>query len=112
VVCVEMEAAALYAYAAARQRDVVCFAHITNTMALAGNDFEKGESNGADAALQIAAAMTSSGWWGRLCAPFCPRSTKATGDRPLYCTWVSAHPSRPQCPGRAPRHPGPDQDAG
>ncbi len=55
-VCVEMEAAALYAYAAARHRDVVCLAHITNTMALAGNDFEKGEANGARAALTIAAA--------------------------------------------------------
>ena len=36
--CVEMEAAALYAYGAARQRDVVCFAHITNSMAVNGND--------------------------------------------------------------------------
>lgn len=54
VVCVEMEAAALYAYAAARSRDVVCLAHITNTMALAEKDFEKGEANGAHAALAIA----------------------------------------------------------
>lgn len=56
VVCVEMEAAALYSYAAARNRDVVCFAHITNTMALADKDFEKGEANGAHAALTIAEA--------------------------------------------------------
>jgi len=53
VVCVEMEAAALYAYAAARNRDVVCFAHITNTMALTDNDFEKGIANGAHGALAI-----------------------------------------------------------
>jgi len=54
--CVEMEAAALYAYAAARNRDVVCLAHVTNTMALTGDDFEKGEANGARAALTVAAA--------------------------------------------------------
>jgi len=56
VVCVEMEAAALYAYAAARSRDVVCLAHITNSMALTDNDFEKGQGNGAHAALAIAEA--------------------------------------------------------
>jgi uridine phosphorylase len=37
---VEMEAAALYAYATARGRDVVCIAHVTNTMATHGDDFE------------------------------------------------------------------------
>lgn len=57
VVCVEMEAAALYAYAAARGRTVVCLAHITNTMAVTERDFEKGEGNGAYAALMIAEAV-------------------------------------------------------
>ncbi|MHB1612805.1 MAG: nucleoside phosphorylase [Actinomycetes bacterium] len=57
-VCVEMEAAALYAYAAARGRDVVCLAHITNTMAVTGEDFEKGAANGAPAALDLAAAIS------------------------------------------------------
>ena len=42
VLCVEMEAAALDAYACARARDVVCLGHLTNTMAVAGDDFEKG----------------------------------------------------------------------
>jgi uridine phosphorylase len=60
IVCVEMEAAALYAYGAARQRDVVCFAHITNSMAVNGNDFEKGAANGALSALQIAEAAARS----------------------------------------------------
>lgn len=50
-VCVEMEAAALYAYAAARGRDVVCLAHMTNTMAVAGDDFDKGADNGVTASL-------------------------------------------------------------
>ena len=54
--CVEMEAAALYAYAAARTRDVVCLAHITNTMAVIGDDFEKGDGNGVPAALTVAHA--------------------------------------------------------
>ncbi len=54
--CVEMEAAALYSYATARDRDVVCLAHLTNTMATLGDDFEKGPNNGAPAALAVARA--------------------------------------------------------
>jgi uridine phosphorylase len=57
-VCVEMEAAALYAYAAARGRDVIALAHVTNTMAIDGDDFEKGHANGATAALALTAAIT------------------------------------------------------
>ena len=44
---VEMEAAALYAFAQARRRDVLCFAHVTNRMARVEGDFEKGEADGA-----------------------------------------------------------------
>jgi uridine phosphorylase len=55
--CVEMESAALYAYAAARNREVLCLAHVTNTMAVAGDDFEKGHANGATAALAMTAAI-------------------------------------------------------
>jgi len=56
VVCVEMEAAGLYAYAAARGVAVVCFAHITNTMATAGDDFEKGAEYGVHEAVAVAVA--------------------------------------------------------
>ena len=56
-VAVEMEAAALYAYAVARGRDVLCVAHVTNTMATEGDDFDKGESDGAEAALRVIAAI-------------------------------------------------------
>jgi uridine phosphorylase len=56
--CVEMEAAALYAYATARDLDVICFAHITNTMATAGDDFEKGLHNGALEALTVARTVS------------------------------------------------------
>lgn len=53
VLAVEMEAAALYAFATARGRAVLCFAHITNQMAQAGADFEKGPQNGATEALGL-----------------------------------------------------------
>lgn len=56
VACVEMEAAGLYAYAAARGAAVVCFAHITNTMATAGDDFEKGADDGVHSAMAVAVA--------------------------------------------------------
>ncbi|MDT7951016.1 MAG: nucleoside phosphorylase [Acetobacteraceae bacterium] len=54
---VEMEAAALYAFATASRRPVVCFAHVTNTMGQqAGPDFEKGEAAGALDALRLISA--------------------------------------------------------
>ena len=57
VLAVEMEAAALYAFAAARRRPVVCFAHVTNTMARDDGDFEKGEAAGAPASLAVVQAV-------------------------------------------------------
>jgi purine-nucleoside phosphorylase len=42
--CVEMEAAALYAFARVKNKQVVCFAHLTNTMAQTEGDFEKGRN--------------------------------------------------------------------
>jgi len=53
---VEMEAAALYAFARARSRAVLCFAHVTNRMAQSEGDFEKGEAGGASASLDVIAA--------------------------------------------------------
>src|SRR5262249_19608235 len=53
---VEMEAAALYAFARARQRRVLCFAHVTNQMAVIEGDFEKGEADGARDSLDVIAA--------------------------------------------------------
>ena len=57
VVAVEMEASALYAFAQVRGLDVLCLAHVTNTMAVAGDDFEKGEADGAVDALELVAAV-------------------------------------------------------
>lgn len=57
IAAVEMEAAALYALATARHRDVLCLAHVTNSMATGGDDFEKGEDGGAPGALALVAAV-------------------------------------------------------
>lgn len=57
IAAVEMEAAALYAFATARHRDVLCLAHVTNSMATGGDDFEKGEDGGAPDALALVAAV-------------------------------------------------------
>jgi uridine phosphorylase len=58
---VEMEAAALYAFARACHRPVVCFAHVTNQMAQVEGDFEKGEANGTRDALELL-AVTARAW--------------------------------------------------
>jgi uridine phosphorylase len=54
---VEMEAAALYAFAAARARPVICFALVTNQMAQIDGDFEKGPAAGAEQALALVDAV-------------------------------------------------------
>ena len=59
ITCVEMEAAALYAYAQASGANVVCMAHITNTMAVNGSDFEKGADKGVHSALALARAVAA-----------------------------------------------------
>jgi uridine phosphorylase len=53
ILAVEMEAAALYCFAAAKGAAVLCLAHVTNTMAQAGADFEKGEADGTRDALTV-----------------------------------------------------------
>lgn len=53
LLAVEMEAAALYAFAAARGNAVVCFAHVTNQMGQIEGDFEKGAENGTADALAV-----------------------------------------------------------
>jgi uridine phosphorylase len=50
---VEMEAAALYTFARAAGVRVLCLAHVTNTMGQSGDDFEKGEADGARDALAV-----------------------------------------------------------
>jgi uridine phosphorylase len=57
VLAVEMEAAALYTFARARGKAVLCLAHVTNTMGQAEQDFEKGEFDGTTDALQVLATV-------------------------------------------------------
>lgn len=56
VLAVEMEAAALYAFAEAFGQPVVCFAHVTNQMATIEGDFEKGAFAGSLRALNVVTA--------------------------------------------------------
>ena len=57
ILAVEMEAAALYAFARATNKNVLCLAHVTNTMAVAEQDFEKGEADGTVDALRVLEAV-------------------------------------------------------
>lgn len=72
-VAVEMEAAALYAFARAQRREVICFAHVTNQLAQIEGDFEKGEADGATATLAILRAVA--GAWRNLPAGRVPGLT-------------------------------------
>lgn len=71
ILAVEMEAAALYAFAAARRKPVLCFAHVTNQMAVTAGDFEKGEADGSAASLEVI-AVAARRW---------RRSNSAAGER-------------------------------
>ena len=62
ILAVEMEAAALYAFATARRQRVLCVAHVTNQMGRADGDFEKGEANGARDALRLIEAIVGPAW--------------------------------------------------
>jgi uridine phosphorylase len=53
LLAVEMEAAALYAFAQARAQPVLCFAHVTNQMGRIEGDFEKGAADGTSDALVL-----------------------------------------------------------
>lgn len=50
---VEMEASALYAFSKAKSKPVVCYAHLTNSMAQKNGDFEKGVENGSLTSLEL-----------------------------------------------------------
>ena len=61
ILAVEMEAAALYAFAKARGRSVLCFAHVTNQMGRIEGDFEKGVADGAEESLRT--SSLAAGRW-------------------------------------------------
>src|SRR5450830_338471 len=57
VLAVEMEAAALYTFARSAGVQVLCLAHVTNTMGQTEQDFEKGEADGTADALRVLEAI-------------------------------------------------------
>jgi purine-nucleoside phosphorylase len=59
IIAVEMEAAALYAFAQARAVPVLCLAHVTNRMAQVEGDFEKGDADGSTASLAALFAIAA-----------------------------------------------------
>jgi uridine phosphorylase len=69
ILAVEMEAAALYAFAQARGRSVLCIAHVTNQMGRVEGDFEKGVADGAEGSLRMISIIA------RAWAPFAEQIT-------------------------------------
>ena len=61
ILAVEMEAAALYALGSARQKAIVCFAHVTNSMGQTEGDFEKGHAQGSTTILEVL-SQTARAW--------------------------------------------------
>jgi uridine phosphorylase len=59
ILAVEMEAASLYAFAAARARPVICLAHVSNQLGCVDGDFEKGDHNGAAGSLELVMALAA-----------------------------------------------------
>lgn len=57
LLAVEMESAALYAFALASQRSILCLAHVTNTMGQSEREFDKGQSDGVADALRLIGAL-------------------------------------------------------
>lgn len=70
-----METAARYTFTTVRDRPVACFAHVTNQMGQNKQDFEKGEADGSQDALEVVAATTSPGehWSNRTASHSTPR---------------------------------------
>ncbi len=64
IMAAEMEAAALYAFSEARNKPVVCLAHVTNRMARTEGDFEKGVAGGSQDALRVI-ALVAQAWMSR-----------------------------------------------
>jgi hypothetical protein len=59
ILAVEMEAAALYAFAGACSRAVICLVHVSNKLGCIDGDFEKGEDNGACDSIDLVKALSA-----------------------------------------------------
>jgi len=73
ILAVEMEAASLYAFAAARAHPVICLAHVSNQLGCVDGDFEKGDGNGAAGSLELVMALASA--WRRATPTVEPAAT-------------------------------------
>ena len=61
VLAVEMECAGLYAFARAKKQQVLCIAHVTNTMGQSEREFEKGDDDGVQASLRVLEPLIRAG---------------------------------------------------
>lgn len=59
ILTVEMEAAALYALGTAKNKNIICFAHVTNQMGQSESDFEKGQHQGSLTGLHLLSRTAS-----------------------------------------------------
>lgn len=59
ILAVEMESAALYAFARAKGKAILCIAHVTNTMGQSETEFEKGHADGVTESLRLVEALLS-----------------------------------------------------
>lgn len=75
ILAVEMEAAALYAFAAACTRPVICLAHVSNQLGCVEGDFEKGEGNGAGSSLDLVMTLATAWMRDTARAPMADRHT-------------------------------------
>jgi uridine phosphorylase len=86
--CVEMEAAALYAFGKAKDKNIICFAHLTNTMAQTEGDFEKGEEMGSLDTLELirltikAITKSTSQFWDKIYSAKQPSEVSWTQEVP------------------------------
>jgi purine-nucleoside phosphorylase len=79
ILAVEMEAAALYAFAKAHGRPVLCLAHVSNQLGRIEGDFEKGDRNGACSSLDLVTLFATA--WRRRMSPERNTSTMDCRDR-------------------------------
>jgi nucleoside phosphorylase len=78
ILAVEMEAAALYAFASACGRPVVCLAHVSNRLGCVEGDFEKGDGKGVCGSVELVTRLASE--WLQAARASSPCSETAAAD--------------------------------
>jgi uridine phosphorylase len=80
ILTVEMEAAGLYAYAAAQHKAILCVAQVTNRLSCDADDFAKGVAEGAEAALALILAAAEA--WSATRIAVAPLGTLSNATTP------------------------------